>query len=48
MTRDGLEANRRIGILESGGGVRVGPVHYNTPAEIDGVIEGLHEALRET
>jgi cysteine desulfurase family protein (TIGR01976 family) len=44
----GLEANRRIGILESGGGVRVGPVHYNTRAEVDAVIEGLHEILRSS
>ncbi|KWV40926.1 aminotransferase [Rhizobium altiplani] len=31
----GLEANLRLGILDSGGGVRIGPVHYNTLEEID-------------
>jgi selenocysteine lyase/cysteine desulfurase len=44
----GLEANRRLGILDSGGGVRIGPVHYNTPEEIDLAIEGLDQFLRES
>jgi len=42
----GLEANRRLGILDSGGGVRIGPVHYNTIGEIDRVVESLHRLLR--
>lgn len=41
-----LEANRRLGVLDSGGGVRVGPVHYNTPEEIDRVVETLDAFLR--
>lgn len=40
-----LEANRRLGILDSGGGVRIGPVHYNTAEEIDRVVELLVEGL---
>jgi len=41
-----LEANKRLNVLESGGGVRVGPVHYNTVDEIDRTIEGLNVLLR--
>jgi cysteine desulfurase family protein (TIGR01976 family) len=44
----GLEANRLLGILDTGGGVRVGPVHYNTPAEIDAVLDELGAALRRS
>ena len=36
-----LEAARALGILESGGAVRVGPVHYNGTGEIDELIEAL-------
>jgi len=43
----GLEPNRRLGILDSGGGVRIGPVHYNTVGEIDRVVESLHRLLRD-
>jgi cysteine desulfurase family protein (TIGR01976 family) len=42
----GLEANRRMGILESGGGVRVGPVHYNTLEEVDRVVREVSKSLR--
>jgi selenocysteine lyase/cysteine desulfurase len=35
-----------LGILETGGGVRVGPVHYNTPDEIDAVLANLRAMLR--
>lgn len=31
----------RLGLLESGGLVRIGFVHYNTPAEVDRVLESL-------
>ncbi|MDE2384387.1 MAG: cysteine desulfurase-like protein [Alphaproteobacteria bacterium] len=42
----GLEPNQRLGILESGGGVRVGPVHYNTVEEIDRVVDSVDQFLR--
>lgn len=35
----GVEPVSRLGLLESGGGIRVGPVHYNTVEEIDRVIQ---------
>lgn len=34
-----IELASRLGILSSGGGVRVGPVHYNTIDEIDQVVQ---------
>ncbi len=40
-----LEAARELGILESGGVVRVGPVHYNTLAEIDELLNALDKIL---
>ncbi len=39
------EVTSRLGLEASGGTARVGPVHYNTRAEIDRLIEAL-EALR--
>jgi cysteine desulfurase family protein (TIGR01976 family) len=42
----GLEANRHLGILDKGSGVRVGPVHYNTPGDVDRVVEVLDRWLR--
>jgi cysteine desulfurase family protein (TIGR01976 family) len=36
-----LELARTLGIEDSGGAVRIGPVHYNTLEEIDVVIEHL-------
>jgi len=36
----------RLGIAESGGAVRVGLAHYNTPDEVDRLIEALHELAR--
>lgn len=36
-----VEVAQTLGIYESGGGVRVGPVHYNTHAEIDAVLDAL-------
>lgn len=40
-----LEPYRSLGLLDSGSGVRVGPVHYNTIEEVDRVIEVLGEVL---
>ena len=39
-----VEVAKSLGIYESGGAVRVGPVHYNTLAELDrlvGVLDGI-------
>jgi selenocysteine lyase/cysteine desulfurase len=33
------------GILDSGGAIRVGPVHYNTEEEIDTILIALDEIL---
>ena len=41
-----IEVARSLGILESGGAVRVGPVHYNTAAEIDRLLDALGPILR--
>lgn len=41
-----LEAARALGILESGGVVRVGPVHYNSISEIDVLMDELSRILR--
>jgi len=40
-----VEAARALGIYESGGAVRIGPVHYNTVDEIDTLIAALDETL---
>jgi len=40
-----LEAAKALGILESGGAVRVGPVHYNTTNELDQFLESLQIIL---
>lgn len=37
----GVEPVNRFGLLEKGGVVRVGPTHYNTPAEIDRFLEAF-------
>jgi len=42
-----VEAARALGIYDSGGAVRIGPVHYNTAGEIDatlGALRGILEA----
>lgn len=39
------ELIRALGLAESGGMVRVGLVHYNTPAEIDRLTEALRELV---
>jgi cysteine desulfurase family protein (TIGR01976 family) len=36
-----VEAAQALGILESGGAVRIGPVHYNSIAEIDTLLDAL-------
>jgi len=38
-----LEVTTRLGVEEQGGVVRIGLVHYNTPAEIDRLLAVLHE-----
>ena len=40
-----LEVASALGILESGGAVRLGPVHYNTAAEIDIALNALESIL---
>ena len=40
-----LEAARVLGILDQGGAVRVGPVHYNTSNEISTLLNSLRRAL---
>jgi selenocysteine lyase/cysteine desulfurase len=40
-----LEAAIALGINESGGGVRVGAVHYNSAAEIDTLLNALEMTL---
>ena len=36
-----VEVARTLGVLETGGVLRVGPVHYNSAAEIDEFLEAL-------
>jgi selenocysteine lyase/cysteine desulfurase len=36
-----LEPVRRLGLFEGGGVVRISPVHYNTPEEIDRLLSEL-------
>ena len=40
-----VEVARSLGIYDSGGAVRVGPVHYNTTAELDRLFEVLAATL---
>ena len=40
-----LEAASVLGILDRGGAVRVGPVHYNTPNEISTLLNALQSIL---
>jgi cysteine desulfurase family protein (TIGR01976 family) len=37
-----LEVMQRLGLSDSGGALRIGPVHYNTPGEIDRLLNALH------
>ena len=41
-----VEVAKSLGIYESGGAVRVGPVHYNTTSEIDRLFDVLRSILR--
>ena len=41
-----LEVAKSLGVLDSGGVVRVGAVHYNTLDEIDALLDTLSEILR--
>lgn len=38
-----LNLTERLGVEASGGMLRIGLVHYNTPAEIDRLLAALHE-----
>jgi selenocysteine lyase/cysteine desulfurase len=40
-----VEAAKALGIYDKGGAVRVGPVHYNTVAEIDQLLVALEDIL---
>ena len=40
-----VEAARCLGIYDHGGAVRIGPVHYNSSAEIDYVLNALSDIL---
>ena len=40
-----VEVVRALGLEESGGVVRIGPVHYNSAEEIDTLLEALAEIL---
>jgi selenocysteine lyase/cysteine desulfurase len=40
-----VEVAKSLGIYESGGAVRVGPVHYNTTGEIDRLLDVLRSIL---
>ncbi len=40
-----VEVARALGILDSGGAVRVGPVHYNSPGDIDRFADALEAFL---
>ena len=41
-----LEIYRKLGLLECGGGVRIGPVHYNTAEEVDRALEQIESLVR--
>jgi selenocysteine lyase/cysteine desulfurase len=40
-----VEAARTLGVHDSGGVLRVGPVHYNSTAEIDAFLDALEDLL---
>ncbi len=40
-----VEAAMALGIYDSGGAIRVGPVHYNTKDEVDAILIALDEIL---
>ena len=41
----GLEPAKALGLLETGGVVRIGAVHYNTAGEIDETLNALEDIL---
>lgn len=43
-----LEAVMALGIHDAGGAVRVGPVHYNTEQELEGLLQALDSLIRQT
>ncbi len=43
-----LEPAAALGIADTGGALRVGPVHYNTKAEIDEFLDALDATLRRS
>lgn len=43
----GVEPVTRLGLIDKGGVVRVGPTHYNTPAEIDRFLDALKVYLQK-
>jgi selenocysteine lyase/cysteine desulfurase len=40
-----VEAARALDIYDGGGAVRIGPVHYNSSAEVDHVLNALADIL---
>jgi selenocysteine lyase/cysteine desulfurase len=40
-----VEAARALGIYDSGSGVRIGPVHYNSHEELDILLAALEDIL---
>jgi selenocysteine lyase/cysteine desulfurase len=40
-----VEAAKALGIYDTGGAVRVGPVHYNSTVEIDHLLNALTDIL---
>ena len=40
-----VEVAKSLGIYDSGGAVRIGPVHYNSVAEIDDCLDALQQIL---
>jgi cysteine desulfurase family protein (TIGR01976 family) len=43
-----LEGTRFLGVEDSGGTVRLGPVHYNSPDEVDQVLNALSDIASKT
>jgi selenocysteine lyase/cysteine desulfurase len=42
----GYEPARALGLLDSGGVIRIGAVHYNTAAEIDETLTAIEAIIR--
>jgi selenocysteine lyase/cysteine desulfurase len=43
-----VETARHLGIYDQGGAVRIGPVHYNSIAELDQLLNALDDILPST